>query len=110
MEGRFYLGRIPFLTFRYSDFCEMVCPIDSDYYNMIKSREDKQLYSKNTHSLSIDTKILFSRLVKKIIELEYKAEEWRVELDTNTQFAIRDTFNRIDIMRRTYLTKEDVSF
>ena len=76
---------------------------------MLKDRLPHEAnYNKNDY-FHIETRHLFRNLIKLIVDCENKIEEWRANLESMPYFSIRDTFDRIDIRKRNYLTKEDVS-
>ena len=88
----------------------MISPLDRDYYNMMKNRSAKEnIYDKNDY-LNIDTQLIFTKLLKLFAECEGMIEEWRVNLESMVFFSIRDTFDRIDVSRKGYLTKQDVIY
>ncbi len=87
----------------------MSYPLDGDYYQMMKNRIPIESRYEKTDFMNIETKLLYVRLLKLILECENRMEQWRVDLETLVHFSVREIFDKIDVMRRSYLTKQDVS-
>ena len=86
----------------------MVAPVDKEYYLMMKNRIPLEYRYDRYEFFYPETRILFGRLVRLIYECEAKVEVWRQKLNSLVRFSIRGMFDRIDILLRNYLTKEDV--
>jgi len=87
----------------------MICPLDKEYYNIMKDRlPNEKFYTNNDYHI-IETRLLFIRLINLIKECEIKMEEWRVNLESMVFFSTRETFDKIDTGRKNYMIKEDVN-
>jgi len=86
----------------------MITPVDKEFYKMMKNRFPYQLRKDRNDFFYTETRILFGRLMSLIVETEHSIERWRHKLNNMSRFTIRGVFDRIDILRRNFLTKDDV--
>jgi hypothetical protein len=98
------------VLFSFADFCEMVCPVDKEYYLMMKNRIPLEYRYDRYDFFHQETRIMFGTLIKLIVECESKIESWRRKLKSLDRFCSRFCFDKLDTLRRGYLTKEDVIF
>lgn len=86
----------------------MVCPVDREYYIMMKNRIPLEFRYDRYDFFHQETRIMFGTLLKLIIECEAKVEAWRRKLKSLDRFCSRFCFDRLDTLRRSYLMKDDV--
>ncbi len=55
-----------------------------------------------------ETRVKLGTLTKLVIECESKVEGWRKKLKSLDRFCTRFCFEKLDTLKRGYLTKEDV--
>ncbi len=76
---------------------------------MMKNRFPFQSVQNKTDFFYNETKVMFGKLMRLIVEEETKVEIWRHKFNSMPKFSIRGIFDRMDILRRNYLAKEDVT-
>ena len=86
----------------------MVTPVDREFFTMMKNRFPFAYRSNPNDFFYTETRIMFGKLMSAIVEAETFVERWRQKLNNNNRFTIRGMFDKIDILRRNYLSKEDV--
>jgi len=87
----------------------MITPIDKEFYTMMKNRFPFQYHHDRLDFFYTETRIMFARLIGLIIETEGSVERWRHKLNNMSHFSIRGAFDRVDVLRRNYITKDDVN-
>ena len=86
----------------------MVAPVDREYYLMMKNRIALEYRFDRYDFFYTETRLLLGRLFRLSYECENKVEIWRRKLTGMVRFSTRGIFDKIDSLRRNYLTKEDV--
>ncbi len=88
----------------------MVAPIDKEFDNIVRNRAPKD-YKYNRHEFfSQSTKSQISKLFRLILDMEVTCEKWRKDLAAKSRFYPRDVFDKIDIMKKNYIIREDVIY
>ena len=88
----------------------MVAPVDREYYQMMKNRFPNEHKYDRYDFFHTETRLVFSRLARMIIDCESKLESWRRKLNIMSRFTIRWIFDKIDSLSRNYISKDDVNY
>ncbi len=86
----------------------MFSPLDKEFNTIMKNRYPIKLSNDKYDVFYTETRNLFSRLMKTILETEITVEKLRHKLNKLSRFTIRGIFDKMDVLRKNYLTKDDV--
>ena len=86
----------------------MVSPIDKQYDIMMRNRTPQEYRYSKYKFFSEPTKKQLSRLFKLIIENEKAIEKWKKKLSSMSRFSSKKVFDKIDNIKKTFITREDV--
>lgn len=90
----------------YTEFCAAILPSNASYQDILTSRTP--LYFESEEGLDtfqFQTKYLFKKLIRKLIEGEVEAERIRQKLAKRPMFSINDAFSAIDKDENGFITK-----
>eukprot|EP00825_Cyclidium_porcatum_P037438 TRINITY_DN4131_c0_g2_i1.p1 TRINITY_DN4131_c0_g2~~TRINITY_DN4131_c0_g2_i1.p1 ORF type:complete len:464 (+),score=64.82 TRINITY_DN4131_c0_g2_i1:336-1727(+) len=94
-----------FLT--YAEFCSAILPQNQTYQEIINARLPQYINSEEgLDSFQFQTKYLFKKLIRKMIEGEIEAERVRQKLSKRPLFSINDAFTAIDNNDNGFITKQ----
>jgi len=87
----------------------MIAPVDVSYYERMKSRLPLQNRYDRYDFFYRDTRLLFGRLLRLIVESESKLEALRQNMKNMPRFSVRNLFEKILLLnRKNYIIKDDV--
>jgi hypothetical protein len=87
----------------YPEFCEMVVPARQEYAKLMKERT-----TKSDKSITLESKLIFIKLVKSLLEGEKSIEMSRKALANKKLFSSYDQFDLIKRKYQNFILKEDV--
>ncbi len=86
----------------------MIAPVDISYYERLQSRKSMQHKLDRYQFFYTETKLLYSKLIKHIIESESKIESLKKKISTMQIFSNRIMFEKIDLNKKGYFLRDDV--
>jgi len=86
----------------------MIAPVDIYYYDRLKNRQSLYNRYDRYDFFYNETRILFSKLLRLIVENEIKLERLRQKLSNLPRFCIRNQYEKMDLSSKGYISKLDV--
>ncbi|KRW99206.1 hypothetical protein PPERSA_07449 [Pseudocohnilembus persalinus] len=93
---------------RYSEFTKILVPTAQEYANLMNNRQPN--YADKVEGIDIfeiETRIIFKKLLQKVILGEIEAEKIRQDLSENPRFSATDAFTSLDQENLGFISEQE---
>lgn len=87
----------------------MLLPVDKEYNRILRNRVCLDYHVKHTPDVfSFESRYAIQNLLKTLIDVENKAEQWRQKLYKINTFFSKAIYDKFDTLGKNYISSDDV--
>jgi hypothetical protein len=100
------------MKYSFTNFFDMVAPVDRDFRRRLESRLPSICNPRHNKSDNLlpSTRLAFADLLRLLIRSEVRIEAFRQKMNRLARFSIKNIFQKIDKLEKNYLLDSDVKF